>query len=156
MSKSLKRVGAEAAALGLDIEIIQLTIPTKTAQEAADAMGCEVDQILKSIIFLGQDSGDCVLFMTAGGNRVDETKASAIVGEALGRADAAVIRTQTGFAIGGVSPLGHISNIRKFIDPRLMQFQSIWAAAGTPHSMFSIDPQKLQSASGAVVADFTQ
>jgi prolyl-tRNA editing enzyme YbaK/EbsC (Cys-tRNA(Pro) deacylase) len=156
MSKSLKRVANEAQELGLDIEIIQLTIPTKTAQEAANAMECDVDQILKSIIFLGQDTGKCVLFMTAGGNLVDETKASALVGEPLGRADAAIIREQTGFAIGGVSPLGHISDVRKFMDTRLLEYPSIWAAAGTPHSMFSIEPETLRSASGAIASDFTQ
>jgi prolyl-tRNA editing enzyme YbaK/EbsC (Cys-tRNA(Pro) deacylase) len=156
MSKSLKRVRQNAIDLGLNVEIIELTIQTKTAAEAASAMGCCPDQILKSIIFLGQDTNKCVLFMTAGGNRVDEDKASAIVGEPLGRADAAVIRTQTGFAIGGVSPIGHITDVQKFIDPTLMAFETIWAAAGTPHSMFSIDPQTLADATGAKIVDFTQ
>lgn len=156
MSKSLKRVAKEAEELGLGIQIIQLEIQTKTAAQAADAMGCSDDQILKSIIFLGQNSGKCVLFMTAGGNRVDVDKASALAGEPLGRADAAVIRDQTGFAIGGVSPLGHITDVAKFIDPRLMEFDAIWAAAGTPNSMFTIDPKRLQDATGAIVGDFTE
>ena len=155
MSKSLKRVAKEAADLGLEIVIIHLDVPTKTAQEAADAMDCDVDQILKSIIFLGAETQTCILFMTAGGNRVCTEKASALAGEPLIRADAAVIRAQTGFAIGGVSPLGHISDVRKFMDQTLMTFADIWAAAGTPHSMFSIDPQVLQSATTAIVSDFT-
>jgi prolyl-tRNA editing enzyme YbaK/EbsC (Cys-tRNA(Pro) deacylase) len=156
MSKSLKRVAKEAADLGLDINIIQLDVPTKTAQEAADAMACDVDQILKSIIFLGAESQTCILFMTAGGNRVCTDKASTLAGEPLMRADAAVIRAQTGFAIGGVSPLGHISEVRKFMDQTLLTFDDIWAAAGTPHSMFSINPQDLQTATGAIVSDFTE
>lgn len=156
MSKSLKRVRQNAIDLGLDIDIIELTVQTKTAAEAADAMSCTPDQILKSIIFLGQNSGACVLFMTAGGNQVDVAKASEVAGEPLGRADAAIIRTQTGFAIGGVSPIGHLNDIQKFIDPRLLDFDTIWAAAGTPHSMFSIDPTVLQDATDAQAADFTQ
>jgi prolyl-tRNA editing enzyme YbaK/EbsC (Cys-tRNA(Pro) deacylase) len=156
MSKSLKRVAKEAEELGLDIDIIQLEEQTKTAQEAADAMACDVDQILKSIIFLGAETQTCILFMTAGGHRVCTEKASALAGEPLLRADAAVIRAQTGFAIGGVSPLGHISDVRKFMDQTLLMFDDIWAAAGTPHSMFSIDPQVLQSATGAIVSGFTE
>lgn len=156
MSKSLKRVAKEAEALDLDIEIIQLKVQTKTAAEAATAMNCKVDQILKSIIFLGADSQRCILFMTAGGKRVCTEKASLLAGEPLLRADAAIIRAQTGFAIGGVSPLGHITEVRKFIDETLLTFDSIWAAAGTPHSMFSIDPHVLQSATGATVGYFIE
>jgi prolyl-tRNA editing enzyme YbaK/EbsC (Cys-tRNA(Pro) deacylase) len=156
MSKSLKRVAKEANDLGLEIDIIQLEIPTKTAAQASEAMDCKVDQILKSIIFLGADSQQCILFMTAGGNRVCMAKASKMAGEELLRADAAVIRAQTGFAIGGVSPLGHIADVRKFMDDTLLTFENIWAAAGTPHSMFSIDPNLLQSATSATVGDFTE
>lgn len=155
MSKSLKRVTVNAENLGLAIDIIELQVQTKTAAEAAVAMDCSVDQILKSIIFLGVESKQCILFMTAGENRVDTEKASVLVGEQLVRADAAIIRTQTGFAIGGVSPLGHISEIKKFMDVTLLTFDTIWAAAGTPRSMFSIDPQTLQYATDAIVADFT-
>lgn len=155
MSKSLKRVTVNAKDLGLAIDIIELQVQTKTAAEAATAMDCSVDQILKSIIFLGVETQQCILFMTAGGNRVDTEKASVLADEQLTRADAAIIRTQTGFAIGGVSPLGHISEIKKFMDLTLLTFDSIWAAAGTPHSMFAIDPQILQHATGAIVADFT-
>jgi prolyl-tRNA editing enzyme YbaK/EbsC (Cys-tRNA(Pro) deacylase) len=155
MSKSLKRVTVNAENLGLAIDIIKLQVQTKTAAEAAVAMDCSVDQILKSIIFVGVETKQCILFMTAGGNRVDTEKASVLAGEQLARADAAIIRTQTGFAIGGVSPLGHISEIKKFMDVTLLTFDSIWAAAGTPHSMFAINPQILQHATDAIVADFT-
>jgi len=156
MSKSVKRVLAEAETLGLSVEIIRKEESTKTAQEAADAMGCEVDQILKSIIFLGKTSGECILFMTAGGNRVDMDKASALAGEELRRADAAVIREQTGFAIGGVSPLGYKNPIRKFMDQRLLDFDVIWAAAGTPNDNFSIDPSQLQRATDVIISPFGQ
>ena len=156
MSKSLKRVAKEAEELGLCIQIIELEIQTKTAADAASAMGCEADQILKSIIFLGKESERCILFMTAGGNRVDMAKASKLAGEPLVRADAAIIRAQTGFAIGGVSPLGYRTEIDKFLDPKLLSFESVWAAAGTPHSMFSIDPNDLVTATHATIGDFTQ
>ncbi|MEN8934100.1 MAG: YbaK/EbsC family protein, partial [Planktotalea arctica] len=103
MSKSLKRVRAALLASGLP-DTIRETGQATTAQMAASEIGCEVDQIVKSIIFLGAHSGKCLLFLTAGGNQVDAGKASALAGEPLGKADALLIRTQTGFAIGGVSP----------------------------------------------------
>ncbi|MEJ2020637.1 MAG: YbaK/EbsC family protein, partial [Maritimibacter sp.] len=128
---------------------------TRTAADAASAAGCEIDQIVKSIIFRGEADGRAVLFLTAGGNQVDAAKASALAGEALGKADAALIRAQTGFAIGGVAPIGHLSPIRAFFDPRLMDFDKIWAAAGTPRHVFAAEPHEIQQISGAEVADFT-
>ena len=156
MSKSLKRVSIEAAELKLNINIIELIVETKTAKDAAMALKCEIDQILKSIIFLNQNTEKCILFMTSGGNRVDLLKASTCVGAPLSHANADIIRKQTGFAIGGVSPIGHLNKIKKFIDPRLLEFNIIWAAAGTPRSMFSIDPKKIQMSSGAIICDFTE
>lgn len=154
MSKSLKRVRAalEAAGLAPNIQETQLA---RTAADAAAAVACEVDQIAKSIIFRGSESGEAILFLTAGGNRVDAARASAVAGEALGKADAALIRAQTGFAIGGVAPVGHLNPIRAFMDPRLLEFEQIWAAAGTPHHVFPADPRELQRISGAELADFT-
>ena len=143
MSKSLKRVKAEAEALGLAIEIIREDVETTTAQMAADARGCGVDQIVKSILFRKADSERHVLFLTAGGNRVSLAKAEAACGHALARADAASIRAYTGFAIGGVSPLGHLNEVAKFMDPRLLDFPIIWAAAGTPYHVFAIAPALL-------------
>ncbi len=127
---------------------------TRTAQQAADAAGCALDQILKSIIFRGETSDAAILFMTAGGNQVDAAKASALAGEPLGKADAALIRDQTGFAIGGVAPLGHTAPIRAFLDPRLLDFPLIWAAAGTPRHIFAVDPALIHKISGAQLADF--
>lgn len=156
MSKSLKRVQAEAQALGLSIEIIREDVLTTTAQMAADARGCGVDQIVKSILFREKASERHVLFLTAGGNRVSQTKAEAACGHALTRADAASIRAYTGFAIGGVSPLGHKNPVTKFMDPRLLDFPEIWAAAGTPNHVFAISPAVLRTALNAHVVDFTE
>jgi prolyl-tRNA editing enzyme YbaK/EbsC (Cys-tRNA(Pro) deacylase) len=155
MSKSLKRVQRTALELGLTIDVVETQIDTHTAEQAAQSQGCHVDQIAKSIIFRGEDSGTAILFLTAGGNRVDATKASALANEPLGKADAALIRAQTGFAIGGVSPIGHLNPIKTFIDPRLMEFDLLWAAAGTPRHVFALAPQTLVDVTGAVVANFT-
>ena len=127
---------------------------TRTAEDAACAVGCGVDQIAKSIIFRAETSKRVVLFITAGGNQVDAGKASVAAGEPLAKADAGLIRVQTGFAIGGVAPIGHLSPVRAFFDARLLDFAQIWAAAGTPRHIFPIAPQQLLQISGAQVADF--
>lgn len=155
MSKSLKRVMAALEAAGVAHDLREMPDSTRTAQEAADAAGCDLDQIVKSIIFRGESSGHVKLFLTAGGNRVDDAKASAVAGELLGKADAGLIRSETGFAIGGVSPVGHLSPVVAFLDPRLLDFDIVWAAAGTPRHIFSIDPKVLPELTGATVADFT-
>lgn len=154
MSKSLKRVIRALVAAGIDSAPIEIGHAT-TAQLAADLVGCELDQIAKSIIFQGQASGAAILFVTAGGNQVDADKASGLAGEALGKADAALIRAQTGFAIGGVSPVGHLTAPLAFFDPRLLDFSEIWAAAGTPRHVFACAPSVMQKISGAQEADFT-
>ncbi|WP_299605896.1 YbaK/EbsC family protein [uncultured Tateyamaria sp.] len=153
MSKSLKRVRAALDAAKIDTRIMETPL-ARTAADAANAIGCEIDQIAKSIIFQGQDSGRAVLFITAGGNTVDATKAAVVAGEALGKADAALIRAQTGFAIGGVSPVGHLNPIRTYLDPRLVDFDVVWAAAGTPHHVFRIKPDDLREISDAQPSDF--
>jgi len=153
MGKSLKRVTAALQAAGVDSppqEVGQAT----TALMAADLVRCEIDQIAKSIIFRGERSGEALLFLTAGGNIVDSAKASALAGEALGKADAALIRAQTGFAIGGVAPVGHVNPIRAFLDPRLLEFDVVWAAAGTPRHVFPVDPRRLPDLTRAQTADF--
>lgn len=142
--------------LGLNIDVKELKISTKTAQQAADAMSVDVDQIAKSIIFQGETTGNAILFVTAGSNRVDVNTASIIAGENLRRADAAFIREETGFAIGGVSPLGHIKPSRTFFDPRLQDFKTIWAAAGTPNHMFEIAPELLAEVISASIVNFTE
>lgn len=154
MSKSLKRVNRALEDAGLSITPIEMGSETRTAQQAADAVGCALDQIAKSVIFAGANSQQAILFITAGGNQVDATKAGIVAGEPLGKADAALIRTQTGFAIGGVAPVGHLNPIQAFIDPRLMEFDVIYAAAGTPRHIFPIAPQSLVDISFAQLADF--
>ena len=156
MSKSLKRVKAAIAAAGLETEILEMAEGTRTAEDAARAARCEVDQIMKSIIFKGEESGHVVLFLTAGGNRVSAEKASMVAGQKLGKADADLIRAETGFAIGGVAPLGHLTPIRSYYDPRLLDFDVVWAAAGTPRHVFAAAPAALLAATGAEQADFTE
>lgn len=154
MSKSLSRVMRALTDAGLDIAPLELGPETRTAQQAADAAGCALDQIAKSVIFAGTQSGKGILFVTAGGNQVDGAKASALAGEPLGKADAALIRAQTGFAIGGVAPVGHLTPIQGFFDRRLLDFAVIYAAAGTPRHIFPIDPKVLLQISGAQLSDF--
>ncbi|MGJ5618963.1 YbaK/EbsC family protein [Sulfitobacter sp. MF3-043] len=153
MSKSLKRVYACLQSAGIAADIRETAL-ARTAQDAASALGCAVDQIAKSIILRSERSGTALLFITAGGNQVDLTLATALAGEPLGKADAALIRAQTGFAIGGVAPIGHLTKPRAWFDRRLLDFDVIWAAAGTPHHVFGLSPQKIVVISGAQITDF--
>ena len=152
MHANVQRVVDAAAALGL--EVIPRTFPdgTRTAQEAADAIGVELGQIVKSLIF-GVD-GEIVLAYVSGANQLDETKlAEAAGGVMCQRVDADVVRSATGFPIGGVPPFGHTTSLRIFIDPDLLQYDEVWAAAGTWHDVFGIEPHKLVEASGGAVTD---
>jgi len=154
MSKSLKRVTRALHEADCGIEPVEIGQAT-TAKMAADLVGCDMDQIAKSIMFRGEMSGEAVLFVTAGGNQVDGDRAATFAGEPLGKADAGLIRAQTGFAIGGVSPVGHLTAPRAFFDPRLLAFETVWAAAGTPRHLFGIAPDLLLKISGALKGDFT-
>ncbi len=158
-SASLARVRAEAARLGFAITPVHLPEGTRTAADAARACGCAIDQIVKSIVFreagVGGPDLPHFLFLTAGGNRVDQARAGALAGVALEKADAASIRAATGFAIGGVAPLGHLRPIAAWLDPALLGYPLVWAAAGTPHHVFCAAPAALAAAVGATVADFT-
>ena len=155
MSKSLKRVERALAEAGVETAVLEMPSTTRTAAQAAETAGCALDQIAKSIIFKAETSGEAVLFITAGGNQVDADKASALAGEPLGKADADLIRAQTGFAIGGVAPIGHLAPIRAWFDPRLSEFEIVYAAAGTPRHIFPIAPDVLIGLSGARPASFT-
>lgn len=152
MSKSLARV---IAALG-DAGQPPLEMPaeTRSAAQAATAAGCAIDQIVKSIIFAG-GSGAIYLFLTSGGHQVDPALASTLAGEALGRADPDAVRQKTGFAIGGVAPIGHLTPLPIWMDPHLFAFDTVWAAAGTPRHIFQITPDALHRLTGAKVAPFT-
>ena len=155
MSKSLKRVQRALEEAGIETEILEMPGETRTAEQAAAAAGCLLDQIAKSVMFRGETTDEIYLFLTAGGNRVDPGKASALAGEPLGKADAAFIRAKSGFAIGGVAPLGHLGPVRAFMDPKLLEFAEIWGAGGTPRHIFPADPQKIQQICSAQVFDFT-
>jgi prolyl-tRNA editing enzyme YbaK/EbsC (Cys-tRNA(Pro) deacylase) len=154
MSKSLARVAAALQAAGIGSVPVEAKGEIRTAEAAAADAGVAVDQIVKSILFQGE-SGRLFLFLTAGGNRVDLSKAAALAGEALSRAEVEVVRSVTGFAIGGVAPLGHLTPSPTFLDPRLLDFAEVWAAAGTPRHMFRVEPGALVRATGARVAAFT-
>ncbi|MBM2576616.1 YbaK/EbsC family protein [Jannaschia sp. Os4] len=152
MSKSLKRVATTLEKAGIDARPVEMPGETRTAAQAASAVDCALDQIAKSIIFGAGDG--CALFVTAGGNRVDPARASALAGTALARADADTVRRVTGFAIGGVSPVGHLTPSLVWLDRRLLDFDVVWAAAGTPRHVFPIAPGDLVRLAGAEVAEF--
>ena len=156
MSKSVKRVLAALREAGVVAEMMEMPDSTRTAAEAASAAGCAIDQIAKSIIFRGETSGAVQLFITAGGNQVDAAMASEVAGEALGRADAAFVREVTGFAIGGVAPVGHLTPPAAYFDPRLLEFDEVFAAGGTPRHIFPINPNDLLRITGATQARFTR
>ena len=153
MSKSLARVVAAMRVAGVSGAPLEMPGETRTAEQAATAAGCALGQIVKSILFGGP--GGLYLFLTAGDNQVDVAKASALAGAVLGRADANQVRATTGFAIGGVSPLGHLTASPLWMDPSLLSHATVWAAAGTPRHIFAIPPIQLQQITGAMLADFT-
>lgn len=155
MSKSLKRVIADMQAKGLEIEPLRLEDGTLTAADAAAAAGTTPGQIVKSIILRCADTDAHILFLTAGDNLVDIEKAAIVAGLPLEKADAASIRRVTGFAIGGVSPFGHLTPPRTYLDPDILTYGTVWAAAGTPNHIFEITPALLQEKTGAIPADFT-
>lgn len=155
MSRSLARVIAALDAAGIGGRPLEMPDETRTAAQAAAAAGCALDQIAKSILFAGGQSGGLFLFLTAGSRQVDPAKAAALAREPVGRADAAQVRAVTGFAIGGVAPLGHLTPLPVWFDPRLLDFPQVWGAAGTPRHIFPVAPEALLRVTGAVVADFT-
>ena len=140
---SVQRVQEALRALGLGHEVLDLGRSARTAADAARAVGCQVDQIAKSLVFRLRDSGRPLLVVTSGANRVDEAKVGAIVGEPLERADAEFVRVETGFAIGGVAPIGHARPVLTLIDEHLTRFEEIWAAAGHPNTVFRLTPEDL-------------
>ena len=155
MSKSVKRVARAASDLGYAIDIVRMGETTRTAEDAARACGCDVGQIVKSLIFKGRDSGDLILLLVSGANQADLSRAATAVGEPLERADASEVRARTGFAIGGVSPIGHLEAPRIFIDRDLALHTQIWAAAGAPDAVFATSPDDLVAMTQAVWADLS-
>ena len=147
--KSVQRVADAAASAGLEIEILTLPDSTRTAIEAARACRCAVAQIVKSLVFAREDTGGLVLLLIAGDRQADLRSAAKAVGGPLIRADAKRVRDETGFAIGGVAPLGHLTPISVFMDPSLLDHDTVWAAAGTPNAVFSVHPDRLRDAVSA-------
>jgi prolyl-tRNA editing enzyme YbaK/EbsC (Cys-tRNA(Pro) deacylase) len=136
-------VQAALTAKGVALTVIELSQSTRTSAEAAQAVGCTIGQIAKSIIFRAAHSDRPVLVLTSGTNRVSETAVAERVGEPLRKADADYVRTRTGFVIGGVPPVGHTERPITLIDEDLLQYAEIWAAAGTPNALFKLTPAEL-------------
>ena len=149
MAGSIERVTVAAKAAGMDIEVKRMGASTRTSEEAAAQCGCSVDQIVKSLIFQGESSGRLFLFLVSGSNQLDLVKAAQFAGEALKRADPRHIRDVTGFAIGGVSPIGHLIDIAAFADETLLAFAVVWAAAGAHDAVFAAEPKALLAAAKA-------
>ncbi len=160
MSSSLKasarRVQEALAAQGFAFEVREFPDSTRTSAEAAAAIGCSVAQIAKSLVFRGAESGNAVLIIASGANRVDPAKAEALLGEAIKRADADFVREATGFAIGGVPPLGHDRPLVTLIDEDLLAFEEVWSAAGTPNAVFRLSPIDLGDLTGGRIGDLKQ
>ncbi len=153
LPKSARKVQDAADGLNLEIHVLEMPESTRTAPEAAAACGCELAQIVKSLVFKGTDTGKPYLFLVSGANRVDTEKVAASAGEPLGRADADYVRDVTGYAIGGIPPFGHARELPTFIDTGLLTHDTIWAAAGTPKCLFSVRPKALQQAIGAEILE---
>lgn len=156
LPEGVQRVADVLQAQGHPHTPVMLDDAARTAQQAADALGVAVGQIAKSIIFRRKSDDVAVLVVTSGDRRVDEKKVEALVcpdGRRLGRADAAFVKSRTGFSIGGVSPLAHAAASVTLIDESLFRFDEIWAAAGHPHAVFQLSPWQLQDLTGAPVAD---
>jgi prolyl-tRNA editing enzyme YbaK/EbsC (Cys-tRNA(Pro) deacylase) len=152
LSPSARRVQEVLEAIGLGHTVVEREASTRTSEDAANAIGCTVAQIAKSLIFRAKQTGRPVLVVASGVNRVDEKAVGALVGEKIERADADFVREKTGYAIGGVPPIGHAEPPLVLIDEDLMALDPIWAAAGTPNAVFRLTPGQLVSMTGGRVA----
>jgi prolyl-tRNA editing enzyme YbaK/EbsC (Cys-tRNA(Pro) deacylase) len=151
LRSSADRVRQSLAALGHALEIKEFAATTRTSADAAAAIGCTVAQIAKSLIFRAVGSNRAVLVIASGINRVDEKRVAAALGDRIAKADATFVRDKTGFAIGGVAPVGHTEKPITLIDEDLLQHTEIWAAAGTPNAVFRLSPQALVAMTGGRV-----
>ncbi len=148
---AVKRVVAAADALGLVVTVRVMAASTRTAAEAAAACQCALGQIVKSLIFKGKGTGRPILVLVSGKNRVDERALAGHLGEAVVRPDADFVRANTGFAIGGVPPFAHATPLVPYLDADLLQYETVWAAAGTPNAVFAVDPNRLAAVTAATV-----
>lgn len=151
MHPSAQKVQNALTALGYDGQVVEMAASTRTAVEAAQAAGCEVGQIVKSLVFMLEPAHEPVLALVSGSNRVHEKHLGRLLGGTLARPDANYVHEVSGFAIGGVPPVGHKTPMKTYLDEDLLQYETIWAAAGTPNAVFPINPQALLKISGAQV-----
>lgn len=156
LSASAARVQAALDAANVTARVVELPGSTRTAAEAAAAIGCSVAEIAKSLVFRGVASGQPLLVIASGTNRVDEKQVAAIAGEPIAKADAEFVRERTGYAIGGIPPVGHADRLTTLIDEDLLTFERLWAAAGTPHAVFELTPQQLVAMTGGRVVKISK
>ena len=156
LSKSAQKVQDALTKLDNAYEVIEAAESTRTAEEAAARVGCSVGQIVKSLVFKGKKSGKAILILTSGANRVDVKRIVAYAQEKIGRADPDFVRERTGFAIGGIPPLGHLHPIETYVDEDLLNFEEIWAAAGTPNAVFKMRASELEKMTGGKIIQVKQ
>lgn len=155
LKPSAQKVQDALYALGYQNQVVEFADSTRTAADAAAAVGCTVGQIAKSLLFRGAESQRPILIITSGSNRVHEKRAAKQIGEKLEKADADFVRARTGYAIGGVPPLGHAESVPTYIDQDLLQYETIWAAAGHPNAVFRLLPAELIEMTGGTVINVT-
>lgn len=144
LSTSAQKVQKALQDIGVSCKVLELPATTRSAKEAALAIGCQVGQIVKSLIFEGQQTHRAYLLLVSGSNRVNEKKLSSLISEPIEKANAHFVREKTGFTIGGVPPVGHQEPMTTLIDQDLLRYEEIWAAAGTPHAVFQLTPDELK------------
>jgi len=148
---TVKKVADALEQRDTPFRMVEFTESTRTAQEAAERVGCKLGQIVKSLVFRGRTTGNPILVLTSGENRVNESLIGQYSGEEIERADANFVRQKTGYAIGGVPPIAHLEPMDSYMDEDLFQYQVVWAAGGTPNAVFEIKPGDLQAISGSSV-----
>jgi prolyl-tRNA editing enzyme YbaK/EbsC (Cys-tRNA(Pro) deacylase) len=153
LSSSAKKVQDILSTFNKTYKVKELPDSTRTAKDAALAIGCDVAQIVKSIVFMSSETKRAVMVIASGTNRINEAKISSRIAESVVKADGDFVRNATGYAIGGVPPVGQPSSVIIFIDGDLMQYEKVWAAAGTPHAVFELNPLDLPALSGGLVID---
>ena len=151
LSSSAQRVQDVLITFGLSNQVMELPASTRSSADAAKAVGCQVGQIAKSIVFQGEKTHQPILVIASGANRINEQRIQEVHGEPIGKADAEYVRSHTGFVIGGVPPVGHAEKMAIFIDEDLLNYEEIWAAAGTPNAVFRLTPQDLVKVTGGRV-----
>lgn len=151
LSKNSQKVQDYLNSFGLKLEVVELAESTRTAQEAASAAGCEVGQIVKSLVF--RSGEEALLFLVSGKNQLDTHKVSQVIGKTISKADAIFVKEKTGYTIGGVPPVAHVTPIETYIDQDLLDYEEVWAAAGTPHAVFRLKSKDLPNLTGGKVIE---